>query len=358
MEMENKKQKNFVFQLNEPVKVKFMYNEPQTGVSEYGEWYRYGATINEQSQSFFADKLLHQQLASLNVKKGDEVIITKIAKEGEQGKLVKDWQVELVKKPTQELTEQSTQEKQEKTDTSAVPAYVWEEKDRRKDGQISFIASAGIISQMISTGILKTPQEIRNEYISLASVVYSCIRDEEFFLGLSNSTLLEKFKKSTSDNKTSVSNVSEKSSPKISKILAQNGDNIKTIYALLEKLKKYDFDGEVYQNLLQETYGVTSSLDLSPQQKQEMIKILSEKLNKYIQDENKYISAKNDNSVKTIHILLGKLKKYNFGDEDYRKLLQENYKVISSLDLDIQQRQEVVKILSEKLNTIGLQERE
>jgi len=71
-------------ELNKPVRLKLMYDEPRTGSSQYGEYFLYSLTDGEQEYSFFANEKTHQQMSHLG--KGETVELIKLA--SQKGKTV------------------------------------------------------------------------------------------------------------------------------------------------------------------------------------------------------------------------------------------------------------------------------
>lgn len=300
MEQQDRK-KVFKFPFNESVKVKILFDEPKTGVSEYGDWWLYGAMIDGKTENFFATETLHRILQSISCRKGTECVITKVAKEGEAGKLITDWKVELLNGKHPEHKAQNTEHKAQNTEHSVekqleVPASVWDKKDRRMDAQSAFKSTADIISAMITAGILKTPQEIEEEYQRLAGMVYRSIRDEKFFLKQVEMCLPNRHNE------------------KIDTLLETgNKKQIQTIHILLEKLKGYGWTDEHYRKVLEENYKVTSSTLLTSEQQQKLCKDLSENLNSCLDMEYQVRSVPPDILAETLKTLnLEKKEKYTF----------------------------------------------
>lgn len=71
-------------ELNKPVRLKLMYDEPRTGSSQYGEYFLYSLTDGEQEYSFFANEKTHQQMSHLG--RGETVELIKLA--SQRGKAV------------------------------------------------------------------------------------------------------------------------------------------------------------------------------------------------------------------------------------------------------------------------------
>ena len=82
-------------QINEPTKIRLLYDEPIIGESTYGKYYLYAVKNgnDKDEYSFFAPDTVHEKL--VNCKKNDVVIITKQA--AQRGKkLVTTYDVQIV----------------------------------------------------------------------------------------------------------------------------------------------------------------------------------------------------------------------------------------------------------------------
>lgn len=64
-------------QINRPVEIELLYDEPVSGSSQYGKYYMYAVKYEGIEYSFFAPEEVNNELKSLH--KGDKAIITKLA---------------------------------------------------------------------------------------------------------------------------------------------------------------------------------------------------------------------------------------------------------------------------------------
>ena len=64
-------------EINKPVTVELLYDEPVTGRSEFGNYNMYAVSVNGNEYSYFAPDEVHLELSKLS--KGDKAEITKIA---------------------------------------------------------------------------------------------------------------------------------------------------------------------------------------------------------------------------------------------------------------------------------------
>ena len=64
-------------EINKPVTVELLYDEPVTGRSEFGNYNMYAVSVNGNEYSYFAPDEVHSELSKLS--KGDKAEITKIA---------------------------------------------------------------------------------------------------------------------------------------------------------------------------------------------------------------------------------------------------------------------------------------
>jgi hypothetical protein len=84
-------------QLNVPTKIKLLQDTPATGTSQFGKWYLYSVMCDETEMSFFAPEPVQQFIETNQLKKDDEIQITKsITKNGKTN--VVDFKVELLTK--------------------------------------------------------------------------------------------------------------------------------------------------------------------------------------------------------------------------------------------------------------------
>ena len=85
--------KKLELQINNPVKLQLLFDEPLVGESKYGEYYMYAVRNGEQEYSFFAPLSVHEQLK--DKPKGTKFQITKTA--AQKGKkLVTDFEVKFL----------------------------------------------------------------------------------------------------------------------------------------------------------------------------------------------------------------------------------------------------------------------
>ena len=81
-------------ELNKPVKIEILQDQPLIGTSRYGEYYLYSVrNSNGQEYSFFPDKEVHEKLKDL--KRGDKVEICKRA-EQKGSKIVTSFDVKVL----------------------------------------------------------------------------------------------------------------------------------------------------------------------------------------------------------------------------------------------------------------------
>jgi hypothetical protein len=64
-------------EINKPITVELLYDEPVTGRSEFGNYNMYAVSVNGNEYSYFAPDEVHLELSKLS--KGDKAEITKIA---------------------------------------------------------------------------------------------------------------------------------------------------------------------------------------------------------------------------------------------------------------------------------------
>ncbi|MBV6421615.1 MAG: hypothetical protein DAHOPDDO_02896 [Ignavibacteriaceae bacterium] len=81
-------------ELNKPVKIKLLQDQPLIGTSRFGEYYLYNVRNgNGQEYSFFPDKEVHEKLKDL--RKGDKVEICKRA-EAKGNKILTSFDVKIL----------------------------------------------------------------------------------------------------------------------------------------------------------------------------------------------------------------------------------------------------------------------
>ena len=84
-------------QVNIPTKIKLLQDTPATGTSQFGKWYLYSVMCDDTEQSFFAPEPVQKFIEDNQLKKDDEIQITKsITKNGKTN--VVDFKVELLSK--------------------------------------------------------------------------------------------------------------------------------------------------------------------------------------------------------------------------------------------------------------------
>ena len=72
--------KKLELELNKPVSLELLFDEPKIGQSQYGEYYLYAVRNGGPDElSFFATEDVHEKLSTMN--KGDRFTITKIAEQ-------------------------------------------------------------------------------------------------------------------------------------------------------------------------------------------------------------------------------------------------------------------------------------
>lgn len=64
-------------QLNKPIEIELLYDEPVVGSSQYGEYYLYAVKSDGSEYAFFAPDEVHQELQSM--RRGNKAVITKLA---------------------------------------------------------------------------------------------------------------------------------------------------------------------------------------------------------------------------------------------------------------------------------------
>ena len=64
-------------QINKPVTVELLYDEPIVGENQYGEYFLYAVRVGESEFSFFPPREVHEKLSEL--RRGDKAVITKLA---------------------------------------------------------------------------------------------------------------------------------------------------------------------------------------------------------------------------------------------------------------------------------------
>ena len=81
-------------QINSPVNLQLLFDEPLVGESKFGEYYMYAVKNGEEEYSFFAPLKVHEQLKGKS-KKGTAFTITKTATQKGK-KLITDFEVKFL----------------------------------------------------------------------------------------------------------------------------------------------------------------------------------------------------------------------------------------------------------------------
>lgn len=95
------------FQINIPCKLKILQDKPATGESQYGKWFLYSVFADNQEQSLFAPEQVQKFIEANELKKGDEISVTKIlTKNGKKNAI--DFNIELINRHTEQVEKPST----------------------------------------------------------------------------------------------------------------------------------------------------------------------------------------------------------------------------------------------------------
>ncbi|MBT8386034.1 MAG: hypothetical protein KJO12_01360 [Ignavibacteria bacterium] len=86
--------KKLELQINTPVNLQFLFDEPLVGESKFGEYYMYAVKNGNEEYSFFAPLKVHEQLKGKS-KKGTAFTITKTATQKGK-KLVTDFDIKFL----------------------------------------------------------------------------------------------------------------------------------------------------------------------------------------------------------------------------------------------------------------------
>ncbi|MBZ0184481.1 MAG: hypothetical protein K8F60_18625 [Melioribacteraceae bacterium] len=98
-------------EINQPIEVELLYDEPVTGKNQYGDYYLYAVKSNGSEFSYFPPESVHEQLKQL--RRGDKVVITKLA--AQRGKqLITTYSVDTAANPIK--TESKTESVTDKPD--------------------------------------------------------------------------------------------------------------------------------------------------------------------------------------------------------------------------------------------------
>ena len=109
-------------EINKPMRIELLYNEPVIGQSQYGNYYLYAVKNENIEFSFFAPEPVHEELR--NLKAGDSAVITKLAAQ-RGNKLITKYVVEhtkrneasIIENPIQSATSYSNFEEDHDTTT-------------------------------------------------------------------------------------------------------------------------------------------------------------------------------------------------------------------------------------------------
>lgn len=95
------------FQINIPCKIKLLQDKPATGESQYGKWFLYNVFADNQEQSLFAPEQVQNFIEANELRKGDEISVTKIlTKNGKKNTI--DFNIELINKHTEQVEKPAT----------------------------------------------------------------------------------------------------------------------------------------------------------------------------------------------------------------------------------------------------------
>ncbi|MBN1300578.1 MAG: hypothetical protein JW995_05130 [Melioribacteraceae bacterium] len=81
------------FEINKPLEIELMYDEPVTGKSAYGDYFLYAVKANGQEWSYFPPREVHDVIREL--RRGDKAVITKLAAQ-RGSKIVTTYDVKVV----------------------------------------------------------------------------------------------------------------------------------------------------------------------------------------------------------------------------------------------------------------------
>lgn len=71
--------------VNQPIEIELLYDEPISGSSQYGEYHMYAVKLEGKEYTYFAPEEVHEKLKEL--RRGDKATITKLASQ-RNGKIV------------------------------------------------------------------------------------------------------------------------------------------------------------------------------------------------------------------------------------------------------------------------------
>lgn len=87
--------------VNIPATIKLLMDKPVTGSNAYGNWYLFGVEYEGQEYSFFATEDVAKYAEENNLRKGDEIKVTKtLVKNGKRNTTT--YQIETIKKSNTE----------------------------------------------------------------------------------------------------------------------------------------------------------------------------------------------------------------------------------------------------------------
>jgi hypothetical protein len=96
----NGKQK-LELQVNIPTKIKLLQDKPASGESQYGKWFLYNVFSDNQEQSLFAPEQVQTFIETNEIRKGDEISVTKVlTRNGKKNTI--DFKIELISKHTEQ----------------------------------------------------------------------------------------------------------------------------------------------------------------------------------------------------------------------------------------------------------------
>jgi hypothetical protein len=83
-------------ELNQPKEITLLYDEPVSGRSTYGTYNLYAVESEGEEYSFFAPDEVHNKIKNLS--KGDRVVITKVPKKDDKGRISTHYDLLLPRK--------------------------------------------------------------------------------------------------------------------------------------------------------------------------------------------------------------------------------------------------------------------
>jgi hypothetical protein len=103
-------------EVNKPVEIELLYDEPISGESQYGNYNLYAVKVDESEYAFFPPKEIHDSLK--NLKAGDKAVVTKLAAQ-RGNKIVSAFDVSIKGKSTSRV---DAQMKEETISKDVIPA--------------------------------------------------------------------------------------------------------------------------------------------------------------------------------------------------------------------------------------------